>query len=240
MILLASLKSLTPNLSLQEGRNNFAVFWGPHGTKKRRNKSVGTPLSIVNNYKTRLLGAFYSLRARQWLVDKGIANPYQVLLTGRSYGGYNTPQALGRQPDLWAGGMAGVVIANWAAMYEDSAGAMRGYIVAFFGGVPEDRLEQFALSSPITYANNVRAPVFIFQGRSDTRTPARQVEMYEARLKAFGKPVEVFWFDSGHLRVGVEEDIQNQERMLHFARGVLGFSLLGGGLRDMLDPRLPK
>lgn len=160
--------------------------------------------------------------AHFWLVNEGIAHPQQIFLTGRSYGGYNTLMALGKRPELWAGGMAGGAIADWARMYADSAATMQGYIVAFFGGAPQNKSGQYALSSPITYAENLQAPVFIFQGRSDTRTPAYQVEMYEAKLKALGKPVEVFWFDSGHLCTNDEDHIQNQARMLDFASKVLG------------------
>lgn len=44
--------------------------------------------------------------AYHWLVKEGIAQPDAVLLTGASYGGYNTLMGLGKLPDLWAGGMA--------------------------------------------------------------------------------------------------------------------------------------
>jgi dipeptidyl aminopeptidase/acylaminoacyl peptidase len=38
--------------------------------------------------------------ARNWLVEQGIAIPDQILLTGWSYGGYLTLQALSKRPDL--------------------------------------------------------------------------------------------------------------------------------------------
>ncbi len=160
--------------------------------------------------------------ARDWLVREGIAHPDQVFPTGWSYGGYNALMALGKRPDLWAGCTAGIAVADWAMMYEDSADTLKGYMVALFGGTPQEKPEQYAASSPITYAENVRAPVFIIQGRNDTRTPARQVEMYEQKLKALGKPVEVHWFDAGHLGAGIEQDIQDHELMLRFTYRVLG------------------
>ena len=160
--------------------------------------------------------------SREWLVREGIAHPDKIFLTGWSYGGFNTLMALGKRPDLWAGGMAGIAIADWAVMYEDSADTLKGYMAGLFGGAPQEIPEQYAASSPITYAENVRAPILIIQGRNDTRTPARQVEMYEARLKNLGKPIEVVWFDAGHSGSGIEEDIQHQELMLRFAYKVLG------------------
>jgi hypothetical protein len=58
--------------------------------------------------------------ARAWLIDRGIARPNQVFLTGWSYGGYLTLQAMGTQPELWAGGMAGIAVADWAIAHEDT------------------------------------------------------------------------------------------------------------------------
>jgi dipeptidyl aminopeptidase/acylaminoacyl peptidase len=160
--------------------------------------------------------------ARNWLVDEGISQPDEILLTGISYGGYITLMGLGKLPDLWAGGMAGIAISDWTMMHEDASDALRGYEVALFGGTPQEKPEQYRISSPITYAENVKAPVLIIQGRNDTRTPARPIEVYEQRLKVLGRPIEVHWFDAGHWGAGVEQDIQNLEIMLRFAYRVLG------------------
>jgi dipeptidyl aminopeptidase/acylaminoacyl peptidase len=162
--------------------------------------------------------------ARAWLIEEGVAQPDQVFLTGWSYGGYLTLQALGTRPELWAGGMAGIAIADWRLSYEDSAETLRAYQTAFFGGTPDDKPEQYARSSPVTYAEQVRAPVLIIQGRHDTRTPARPIEVYEERMRSLGKDIEVHWFDTGHQGpfAQVEEGIEHQEIMLAFARRVLG------------------
>jgi dienelactone hydrolase len=160
--------------------------------------------------------------ARDWLVAQKIADPEQIFLTGWSYGGYLTLQTLGKRPDLWAGGMAGIAIADWAMMYENSADTLRGWLVTLFGGTPQEKLDQYAASSPITYAENVQAPVLIIQGRNDTRTPARPVEQYEAKMRALGKDIEVIWFEAGHMGMGTEQSILNQEAMMRFAYRVLG------------------
>jgi len=160
--------------------------------------------------------------ARDWLVEHGIARSDQILLTGWSYGGYLTLHALGTRPDLWAGGMAGMPVADWVTMVDDSADTLKGYQVAMFGGTREQKPEQYAASSPITYAEHVKAPILIVTGRNDTRTPARPIEAYEAKLKALGKSIEVHWFETGHVRADVEETIRHQERMLRFAYRVLG------------------
>lgn len=161
--------------------------------------------------------------ARNWLVKQGISDAKQILLHGWSYGGYLTLLALGKFPDIWAGGMAGTATVDWAMEYDDLSAAMKGYSVAMLGGTPQEKPERYAAASPMTYIANMNAPVLIIQARNDTRTPARPVEVYEARMKAMGKSIEVHWYDGGHLGGGVEEDIQQQELMLRFAYGVLEY-----------------
>jgi dipeptidyl aminopeptidase/acylaminoacyl peptidase len=160
--------------------------------------------------------------ARDWLVQQGMAKPDQIFLTGWSYGGYLTLLGLGKRPDLWAGGMAGIAIADWTMSFEDSADTLRGYQLALFGGTPEEKPDLYRRASPITYVEQVSAPVLIIQGRNDTRTPARPIRAYEARMQELGKPVEVQWFDAGHLAfTRIEQSIDQYESMLRFAYKVL-------------------
>jgi dipeptidyl aminopeptidase/acylaminoacyl peptidase len=159
--------------------------------------------------------------ARGWLVEEGIADPALVFVTGWSYGGYLTLLALGKRPELWAGGMAGIAVADWAIAQEDTTATLRGLRAARFGGTPEEKPERYVVSSPITYAEHVKAPVLIVQGRNDTRTPPRSVEVYEAKMKTLGKDIEVHWFDAGHGSLAVDQAIEHHELMLKFARRVL-------------------
>lgn len=160
--------------------------------------------------------------ARDWLVREGIADPEAILLTGWSYGGYLTLMGLGKLPRLWAGGMAGIAIADWRVQYEDTADTLKGYQVALLGGTPDEQPERYAAASPITYAEQVRAPVLVIQGSNDTRCPARPMHNYEAKMRALGKDIEVEWFEAGHGSYDVEQSIEHQERMLRFAYRVLG------------------
>jgi dipeptidyl aminopeptidase/acylaminoacyl peptidase len=160
--------------------------------------------------------------AYQWLVDNNIAIPDSVLLTGGSYGGYLTLQAAGRRPDLWVGGMAVVAIADWKLMYEDQAQTLRGYQRALFGGTPEEKPAAHESASPITYAKDIKGELLVIQGSNDTRCPSRQMEVYEKKLQELGKQITVHWFDAGHGSRANEQQIEQQELMLHFAYRVLG------------------
>lgn len=160
--------------------------------------------------------------ARNWLVENNIADPQAILLTGRSYGGYLTLQGLGKQPELWAGGMASVAIADWTLMYEDQAETLRGYQRALFGGTPEEKPETHRAASPITYAEAINAPILVIQGSNDTRCPPRQMQVYEEKLKQLGKHIEVHWYDAGHGSYQNEQNIEHQTLQLRFAYQVLG------------------
>jgi dipeptidyl aminopeptidase/acylaminoacyl peptidase len=161
--------------------------------------------------------------ARAWLVDNQIASPNQVLMTGWSYGGFLTLHVLGKYPSLWAGGMAGIAIADWILCHKDSADALRAMDISLFGGTPDEHPERYRASSPITYAENVRAPVLIIQGKNDTRTPARQIEIYEQKMHDLGKEIDVHWYEAGHggSSTNVELSIAHHQIMLDFAFKVL-------------------
>lgn len=160
---------------------------------------------------------------RNHLVQVGMADASKILLTGWSYGGYLTLMSLSKYPDLWAGGMAGITIADWTTQYEDTADTLRGFQTALLGGTPEEVPEQYAKSSPITYAERVQAPILIIQGKNDTRTPARPVVDYERKMKELGKDITVHWFDSGHSggASDVNKAVAHQELLLKFAYRVL-------------------
>jgi dipeptidyl aminopeptidase/acylaminoacyl peptidase len=75
--------------------------------------------------------------------------------------------------------------------------------------------------SPLTYVDDVRAPVLILQGRNDTRTPARPIERYVERLQARSHDVAIEWFEAGHLGGDDELSIRHQHLMVDFAKRVL-------------------
>lgn len=158
----------------------------------------------------------------QWLVENKVAQPSAVFLTGESYGGYLTLQAIGKRPELWAGGMAGIAIADWSVMYEDENESLRAYHRVLFGGTPQETPEAHKKSSPITYAEQIQAPILVIQGSNDTRCPARQMQAYEARLKSLGKQIHVHWFEAGHGSFAQEQRLEHQEHRLRFVYRVLG------------------
>lgn len=160
--------------------------------------------------------------ARQWLIDQGIAREDQIIKAGGSYGGYNTLMALSKHPDLWAGGLADVAIADWQKNYEDSSESLKAAFEQWFGGKDEEFFDRMKKSSPSSYMEQVTKPILIIQGKSDSRTAARQIEDYEREMKALGKDITVHWFESGHFGGDTEEDIAHAEMRLKHAKRFIG------------------
>jgi dipeptidyl aminopeptidase/acylaminoacyl peptidase len=158
------------------------------------------------------------------LVDQGIADPERAVVAGYSWGGYVTLLELGKHPDLWRCGVAGVPIGDYAAGYEDLSPLLQAYDRALLGGKePKDMPELMADRSPINFADDVRAPVLFIIGENDSRCPIRQAMLYVEKLAARDHPHEVYVFATGHGSFDVDERVRQVRMVLEFlARNVPG------------------
>ncbi len=155
---------------------------------------------------------------REWAVSSGLADPERLVLAGGSWGGYLTLLGLGTQPDAWSVGLAAVPVADYVTAYNDEMEALKAMDRTLLGGTPEEVPERFEASSPLTYVDAVRAPVYISAGVNDPRCPIRQVENYVQRLEGRGHPHEVYRYDAGHGSLVVEERIKQVRLELEFAQ----------------------
>jgi dipeptidyl aminopeptidase/acylaminoacyl peptidase len=95
--------------------------------------------------------------------------------------------------------------------------AWRGFI----GGTPETEPERFARYSAISYVDQVRAPVWLWQGEFDSRTPAAQAQRYSEALRAAGGDVVIEWFPGGHTGASLEALEYVQARMMDLVERAL-------------------
>lgn len=144
--------------------------------------------------------------ARQSLIDTGVASAAATFVTGASYGGYLTLYALARQPALWAGGFAAIAIADWAQSYRDASDALKGAFRNWFGGPPDDLPDLYRDRSPLAHVDEIRAPIVVVHGSSDTRTPPNQMRAFVHRMLALGKDLTVHWFDGGHGSGAIDDE----------------------------------
>lgn len=157
-----------------------------------------------------------------WAVEEGLADPARCVVNGASWGGYLSLLALGTQPELWAAGVAGVPVADYLAAYADEMEPLRAFDRALFGGSPEEVPDRYTECSPITYVDQVRAPVLVVAGENDPRCPIRQIDNYLDRLAARDAAYQVYRYDAGHGSLVVAETIKQVAIEVRFARSALG------------------
>ncbi|MFN2537078.1 MAG: prolyl oligopeptidase family serine peptidase [Mycobacteriales bacterium] len=160
---------------------------------------------------------------RAWAVESGLAS--RTVLAGGSWGGYLTLLGLGTQPELWDLGSAAVPIADYVAAYEDEMESLRAFDRSLFGGSPSDLPELYEQCSPLTYIDQIQAPVLILAGANDPRCPIRQIDNWIAAAQRLGKTVEVYRFDAGHGSLVVDERIRQMRAELEFVAKHLGLAL---------------
>jgi dipeptidyl aminopeptidase/acylaminoacyl peptidase len=142
----------------------------------------------------------------------------RAVIAGWSWGGYITLMELGRNPDLWRAGMAGVPVGDYVGAYEQEAPALQAMDRALFGGTPDEKPDLYRRANPITYAGDVRAPVLFVIGDNDSRCPLEQALAYVDRVAAAGTPHEVYRYTTGHGSLDIDEEIRQIRTILDFLR----------------------
>jgi dipeptidyl aminopeptidase/acylaminoacyl peptidase len=141
------------------------------------------------------------------------------VVAGWSWGGYVTLLELGKHPDLWSAGVAGIPVGDYEVGYEELSPQLQAYDRALLGGAtPKELPELMRDRNPINFADRVVAPVLFVIGLNDSRCPAVQAFAYVDRLEARGHPHEVITFGTGHGSFDVEERVRQVGAILQFLR----------------------
>ncbi len=152
------------------------------------------------------------------LVARGIGDPERAVVAGWSWGGYITLMQLGRNPELWRCGVAAIPVGDYAQAYREEAPSLQAMDRALFGGTPDEVPERYQLGNPITYVDDVEAPVLFVIGDNDSRCPLGQALAYVDRLAARGARHQVYRFATGHGSHETDEDVRQQRVILDFLR----------------------
>ena len=155
------------------------------------------------------------------LIGEGVVDPAASAITGYSWGGFLVLLALGTQPERWAAGVAGVPVADYPAAYEDEMEPLKAYDRALFGGSPAEVPQAYRDSSPLTYVDQVRAPVLVLAGENDPRCPIRQIDNYLDALAARGARYAVYRYEAGHGSMVVDERLRQHACEIGFVRDAL-------------------
>ncbi len=165
--------------------------------------------------------------AVNYLIKKGIANPKKVAIMGGSYGGYATLAGLAFTPDLYAAGFDIVGPSNiitllksippyWAPikkLFDVRVGDMNN---------PED-LKMLEEDSPLNYATDIKAPLYVVQGANDPRVNKSESDRIVVALRDLHRPVEYMVApDEGHGFAGLENRLAMFVAMEKFMSKYLG------------------
>lgn len=132
------------------------------------------------------------LRGLEWVDAKRIG------VFGGSYGGFATLSCLSRLPDLWAVGADIVGPANLITFVQSVPPWWRQLMNAWVGNPETDR-DLLIERSPITYVDQIRAPLLIIQGAKDPRVVKAESDQMVERLRALGREVRYdVYDDEGH------------------------------------------
>ena len=115
------------------------------------------------------------------LIERGIADPDQLYVTGGSGGGVLTAWIVGKTDRFRAAVVAKPVI-NWTSFNLTADGA--AYFSRYwFGAFPWEDQEQYWRRSPLSLVGNVTTPTMLLTGESDYRTPIHETEQFYLALK---------------------------------------------------------
>lgn len=110
---------------------------------------------------------------------------------GGSFGGFATLSAVTRLPDRWAVGVDIVGPSNLITFVGSVPPFWRSFMKDWVGDAEEDR-EMLIERSPITYVDQVRAPLLVIQGANDPRVVKAESDQMVERLRERGVPVEYY------------------------------------------------
>jgi dipeptidyl aminopeptidase/acylaminoacyl peptidase len=149
-------------------------------------------------------------------IAQGLVDKERVFLEGWSWGGYLATLNAGLHPDRWRGVIAGIPVGDSVAAHYESAPALQAWDVAVMGGTPMEVPELFRERNPMTYVDDVRAPMLMIAGENDSRCPIGQVMTYAHALRVRGRDVDVHLYPGGHHANDVDEQVRHVELMLAF------------------------
>lgn len=141
--------------------------------------------------------------AVQYLIQQKISDPKRIAIAGGSYGGYATLAGLAFTPDLYACGFDIVGPSNIITLLNSIPPYWKPMLKIFEKRVgnpndPEER-KKLESQSPLNFANNIKAPLYVVQGANDPRVKKAESDQIVAALRDLGRDVEYMLApDEGH------------------------------------------
>jgi dipeptidyl aminopeptidase/acylaminoacyl peptidase len=163
----------------------------------RGSSGYGIEYMKMDDYKKRKDSIKDIYEAARWLVDGGYAEYGKIAIKGGSYGGYVTLASLVDYPEIFGAGISSVGISNFVTFLQNTADYRRAIREAEYGPLTDE--EFLTEISPLTNAEQIRAPLLLVHGENDPRVPVDEARQIARSIKARGGTVETLIYpDEGH------------------------------------------
>jgi dipeptidyl aminopeptidase/acylaminoacyl peptidase len=163
----------------------------------------------------------------EWMRAQPDLDPGRFGVWGGSYGGFASLTCVTRLPEYWCCAVDIFGPSNLVTMLENAAPNWRRWNKLWIGDLESER-DKLIERSPITYVENVRCPLLVFQGDNDPRIPRRESDQMVERLRKLGRPVEYITFEGeGHGFARRENQVLLHQKTLEFLERHLLDSVAG-------------
>src|SRR6266540_1794734 len=136
--------------------------------------------------------------AVKWLKEREWVDDNRIGVWGASYGGFAVLTCITQLPDHWAAAVDIFGPSNLVTFARAVPPHWRRLMKRFVGDPDEDE-ELLRERSPITYIENVQAPLLVIQGATDPRVVKGESDQIVEKLRSLGRTVEYQVFeDEGH------------------------------------------
>lgn len=139
----------------------------------------------------------------KWAAEQKLVDPARVCIYGGSYGGYAALMGAIASPGVYkcAASYAGVTDIDlmrnldWSDMFDD----YKKYGMPVLVGDPVKDAAQFAATSPLKRAGEIKIPILLAHGSLDRRVPIEHARKFVSAAQDAGVDIEmVDYFDEGH------------------------------------------
>lgn len=187
----------------------------------RGSSGYGRAYEAADNGPKRL-DAFKDIEtSARWVARQPWADKDRLVVFGSSYGGYTTLIALSRWPDIWRAGVDLVGIVNLDTFMKTTSGVVRTLFLVEFGD-PDKDAAFLAQISPITDADKIVDPTFVYAGANDPRVPRTESDIIVKALRSRKIASEYIVADNeGHSLARRENQIALYARCARFLAAAL-------------------
>jgi dipeptidyl-peptidase-4 len=121
-----------------------------------------------------------------YLRSLDFVDPDRIGIWGWSYGGYMTLMSLFKQPDLFAAGVSGAPVTDWA-LYDT-------HYTERYLGTPQNNADGYEASGVFPYAKDLDAPLLLIHGMADDNVLFTNSTKLMKTLQDEGRPFDVMTY----------------------------------------------